>query len=110
MKGLCLGWIGLLALGACDDPKAACRAVAEKYEVCAPQIVDDALAAAPPAFDAAVDELRAQQTAKIAETVQKLKAQCDAGGFTEAEKRQFRLWRACVKKPCAQFTDCIAGR
>lgn len=107
-----LSWLALtaLALGACDDPKESCRAVAQKYETCAPKIVDDALAAAPPAFEAAVDELRAQQTAKISETVKKLGAQCDAGVFTDAEKRQFRVWRACVKKPCSQFTDCIAGR
>lgn len=112
VRGL-VGWVTLGAatalLGACDDPRQNCRDVAQKYEVCAPQIIEETMAGLPESFRLAIDGARQAQTQKINETAAKLKAQCESTTLSEADERQFRAWRACVKKPCAELTRCIRG-
>jgi hypothetical protein len=108
-----LGWLALATtvatLGACDDPQQNCRDVAKRYDVCAPQIIEQALQGMPENFDAAIQSAKEAQQKKIKETVVELNAQCAGATFSEADKKQFRIWRTCVKKPCSELTKCIRG-
>ncbi len=102
--------VAALTLGACDNPQENCRNVAKKYDVCAPKLIEQSLAKLPEQFRIAADMANEAQAEKIKTTVAELNATCDAANFSDAEKRQFRIWRACVKKECSEFTKCITGK
>lgn len=108
-----MGWATAIALvatlGACDDPKKNCHDIANKYDECAPKIMEAALQALPATFESAKELAKEEAKKKTQKTVDNLRTQCNGAEFTDAEKRQFRIWRACLKKPCTEFTKCIQG-
>lgn len=109
-----MGWLCVAAiaatLGACDDPKKNCHDIANKYDECAPKIMEEALKALPPTFEAAIALAKEESRKKVQETVDNLRAQCSGAQFSDKEKRQFRIWRACIKKDCSEFTKCIQSK
>ena len=86
-----LGWMFVAAmamvLGACDDPQKNCHDVVNKYDECAPKIIDESLKALPEHFAPMLEEKKGELTQKLDATVAERRSQGQGGTFSDSEKR-----------------------